>query len=70
MATIHVQGNGQWDNARIIGEGVDNLTGEQETLIVQQDQLGWLDFYKEADEQGRHYQVGNAAFYLTVEDNR
>lgn len=67
--TIHTYDR-SWEGAKVVGTGSDSFTTEQSVLIVQHPHFGNggdIDFYAAVDEQGRHLNVGDAAYWLTIE---
>ncbi len=65
MVTIHSHNN-QWENAEVVGVGKDAFTEEDDVLIVRHPDFKQdVDFLAEPDEQGKHLNVGNAAFWIT-----
>lgn len=67
IVTIHTD-NKAWKNAEIVSVGKDTLTGDKDVLVVRHpDFEDDLDFYAKSDDQGKHHNVGNAAFYVTME---
>jgi len=66
--TIHSY-NTQWRGAEIVGVGKDSLRGIEDVVIVHHAAFVYdPEFYAEADVEGRHFNVGNAAFWLTYEE--
>jgi len=62
--SIHTY-NTQWNNAQIVGTGRDNFTGEQDVLLVRHPSFEQdTEYYAQPDEQGRHLNVGNNAFWI------
>jgi hypothetical protein len=53
-----------WEDAEIVGVGMDALDGTREVFVVQQRYFGEIQFYRQSDSQGRHYQPGNAALWM------
>ena len=64
--TIHAQGVA-WDGAKIVGTGMDMLDGSRAVFIVECLVYGRarsMQFYQQADSQGRCYCPGNATFWI------
>jgi hypothetical protein len=63
--TIHSYDK-RWENAEVVGIGKDTLTGEDDVLIVHHPEfVDDADFYAKPDARGRHFNVGNRAFWIT-----
>lgn len=55
-----------WPGARIIGQGKDSLDGSRAVWLVHH--YGFsspIEFYQQADFQGRYYQPGNAGMWMS-----
>ena len=68
MATIHSHNN-RWDNAKVVGYGKDSFTGQKDIVLVQHPHFGAVDleFYNEPDTDGKCHNVGNAAYWLQLD---
>lgn len=57
--------NDSWEYAEIVGTRKDTLDGTRDVFIVEHPHFAnELHFYMQADSQGRHYQPGNAAYWI------
>jgi hypothetical protein len=63
--TIHTYSK-EWKGAVIVGTGKDSFMQTEDVLIVQHPEFKYgLDFYATPDAQGKRYNVGNRAFWIT-----
>lgn len=66
--TVQVQ-NGRfiWHGARITAQGKDSLDGSRAVWLVSHpDFSAPIEFYQQADFQGRYYQPGNASMWMSA----
>ncbi len=66
QVTIHTYDR-QWEGARVIGVGMDTLTGVHACILVRHpDFAADLEFAASGDAEGRHFNVGNSAFWIAA----
>jgi hypothetical protein len=60
---------GSWDGI-IVGTDWDSLDAARAVFLVSYGSGGRFEFYRQADSQGRHYQPGNADYWMEQGDRR
>ena len=65
--TIHTYTQA-WKNAEIVGTGQDTWTFEDVLIVRHPDFEYDVVFYAEPDEEGRHLNIGSAAFWITRDE--